>query len=254
MNVTTAFSTVGTVRVALYDAATPFSSRAFFDTGNSDQLDYTVSESVVELPDSRDPSGGVDASIRRVQSAGGTLKLRHTSKEMLAIQLWGVSSEIATTAITGEAHKLRTGRFVPADHIMDTTKTITVKKGATTILAADYTVEENGGGIIFKDTLTTASVADGDAITYDYTPVKQYDIDALVSSAPLISIICNGQNIIDGFPSADKIWKARVGAVKQFSRMGNGQFGELQLEFTIEKDATITGTDQSKYYKHTSAH
>lgn len=253
MNQTTAFSNSGTVRLALYDAAVPFSSRPFFDTGNSDQLDYAVTEDVVELPDSRDPSGGIDASIRRVKSASGTLNLRHISKETLALALWGASADVPATPVTGETHKLRSGRFVPADHIMDTTKTITVKKGATTILAADYEVEENGGGIIFNATLTTGSVADGDSITFDYTPLAQYDIEALVASSPLVSIICNGQNTIDGKPAVDRIYKARLGAVKQLSRIGNGQFGALQIEFTVEKDPTITTSGKSQYYKHSSA-
>lgn len=253
MNQTTAFSNAGTVRLAAFDAAIPFSSRAFFDTGNSDQLDYAVTEDVVELQDSRDPAGGIDASMRRVKSASGTLKMRHISKETLAIALWGAATDVAATAVTGETHKLRAGFFVPADHIIDTTETVTVKKGSVTIATADYTLEENGGGIIFAETITTGTVTDGDAITYDYTPLLQFDIDALVSAAPLISIICNGQNAVDGKPTMDRIWKARVGALKQLSRIGNGQFGELSLEFTIEKDVTITGTDKSKYYLHTGA-
>lgn len=253
MNQTTAFSNSGTVRIALYDAAVPFSSRGFFDTGNSDQLDYSVTESVVDLPDSRDPAGGIDRSMRKVQSAGGTLKMRHMSKETLAIALWGKSTDIDDTAVTNEVHKLHVGRFVPADHLIDTTKAVVVKKGATIIAPADYLIEENGGGIIFNATLTTSGVVDKEAITYDYTPLVQYDIDALVQAAPLISIMCVGQNSVDGKPCSDRIYKARVGAIKQLSSIGNGQFGELLIEYTIEKDATIVGADNSKYYKRTSA-
>lgn len=253
MNETKAFSNTGTVRLALYDAAIPFSSRAFFDTGNTDQLNYTVSENVVELPDARDPAGGIDASMRRVQSAGGTLNLRHTSPETLALALWGKSSDVAATPITGEVHVLRAGRFVPADHLINTAVAPVIKKGATVVDAGDYTVEESGGGIIFNATITTGTVADGDAIAFDYTPVLQFDIDALVQAAPLVSIHCVGQNAYDGKACSDTIYKARIGAVKQFDRINNGQFGALALEFTIERDPTITGTDKSKYYKHSEA-
>lgn len=249
MNVTSAFSTVGTVRVANHDTAIPFHSRAFFDTGNTDALTISTTEEVIELADARDPSGGVDRSTRRIKSVSGSMNLRHMSKEAFVIALWGKASDIAATAITGEAHVLRADRFVPSNHLIDMTKTVTVKKGSTTILAADYLVES--GGILFNKTLTTGSIADGDAITFDYTPLASYDIDALVTSAPLISVICNGENTINGKKSVDKLWMCRVGAVREFSRIGNGQFGSLQIDFTVERDESISGTDKSKYYLHT---
>lgn len=254
MNKTTAFSTTGTVRIALYDPAIPFHERGFFDTGNTDQLDYTVSETVVDLPDARDPAGGIDASMRRVNSASGSIKLRHISEEALVLALWGKSTAVAATALTGEAHKLRLNRFVPSNHLMDMTKSIVVKKGATTLVApGDYTVEENGGGIIFVEAPSTSSLVEGDAITYDYTPLLQYDIDALVQSSPLASIMATGENAVNGKTCSDKLWKVRIGAIKTFSRINNGQFGEIQIDYTVERDATITGTDKSKYYVHTEA-
>lgn len=250
MNHTTAFSNVGTVRIAPYDAAIPFASRAFFDTGNTDQLDFTVEEEVVELADARE-LGGTDATMRRVRSLTGTLKLRHISREMFEKFLYAVTSTVAATPITNEAHKATKSRFVPTNHIIDQTETVSVKKGATALDAADWSVEENGAGIIFADTFATVGLVDGDNITVDYTPVAQYDVEALVTSAPVVSIICSGTNGYTDKACRDWIYKARLGAVQGFSRLHGGQFGEITINFSAEKDATIAGANASKFYKHT---
>lgn len=67
-----------------------------------------------------------------------------------------------------------------------------MKKGATTtVLAADYTV--SAGGITIAATITTGSVSSGDAITIDYTPQASNDVQALISSAPDVSIHVPGR-------------------------------------------------------------
>lgn len=250
MNQTTAFSNIGTLRLAPYDPAVVFHSRPFFDTGNNDEISFTVEEEVVELPDAREP-GGLDASMRRVKSLTGTIKMRHISEMMLPYVLYGTSSAVALTPIVDEPHKANKDRFVPTLHLIDLGETVTVKKGVTELNAADWEVEENGGGIKLSATFATAALVDGDAILISYTPVAQYDIEALVSNAPLLSLSIIGQNAYDGLPCRDEIYKIRLGAVQSYSRVHGGQFGELSVSFTGEKDATITALGKSKYYKHT---
>lgn len=57
-----------------------------------------------------------------------------------------------------------------------------IKKGATVVSATDYTVSP--GGITIADTISTASVLSGDAVTINYTPKLSHDVQALISAAP----------------------------------------------------------------------
>lgn len=250
MNQTTAFSNIGTLRLAVYDALVAFHNRPFFDTGNNDQIDFTVEEEVVELPDARE-LGGIDATMRRVKGLNGTIKMRHISEEMLPLVLYGTANAVAVTAITDEAHVAHAGRFVPTVHLIDLTQTITVKKGVTALDAADWEVEENGGGIKLANTFATSGLIEGDAILISYTPAAQYDIEALVTNAPQLSVSIVGQNAYNGLPCRDELYKIRLGAVQNYSRVNGGQFGEITISFSGEKDATITTAGKSKYYKHT---
>lgn len=250
MNQTTAFSNIGTVRIAPYNASIPFHNRAFLDTGNTDQLDFTIEEEVVELADARE-QGGVDGTMRRVKALSGSMKLRHISEFMFANMLQATATTLAAGTVTDEPHVARAGAFVPLNHLIDLEETITVKKGATALDEADWSVDEHGTGIIFAETFATSGLTTGDAVLVTYTRKAQYDIEALVTSAPLVSIHCAGENAYNGKKCTDKLYKVRLGAVQNFTRLHNGQFGEITISFTGERAAEVSGAGASKYYKHT---
>jgi len=142
---------------------------------------------------------------------------------------------------------IKAGRFIPTNRIINTSVAPVVKKGATIVNAADYTVST--GGILIKDTITTATVVDGDAITIDYTPQAGFDIQALITSAPLVSIYFNGVNAYNETPCTDKIWKARLGVAQNFNLI-TPELSPLPLTFKIEMDETIVGTGISQYFEH----
>ena len=73
------------------------------------------------------------------------MDLRVFSLSNLALALWGTATAaLGVTAITGEAHVIHAGSFVPADRIINTAVAPVIKKGATVIDTDDYTVSSGG--------------------------------------------------------------------------------------------------------------
>ena len=73
------------------------------------------------------------------------MDLRRIGVENLALALFGTSGTNNTTAIVGESgYKIVPGMFLPTKRLINTTVAPVVKKGATTILTADYSVSVGG--------------------------------------------------------------------------------------------------------------
>lgn len=242
----TALRGFGKIKIAPYDASVPFGSRKFRDIGNNSTFNLTATEQEETLPDYRDASGGTDASYRRVESAAGSIDARHVTGENLALATWGTSEALPTAAITDEPHVLHAGAFVPAERVIDLTETTVVKKGTTDVAPADYVV--SAGGITFNSEITTADVADGDPITFSYQAADSVDVQALIETAPNVSIFFEGVNAVNGKPLVVRIWKAKLGIAQTIALIGT-EFATLGLNYTIEKDETIAGNEVSKYYK-----
>jgi len=240
-----AFIGSGKVKIAPYGSGLTFSLRVFRDVGNTSAFQFSFSENKQELRDYRDPSGGVDASVSRIESVTGQCDLRHFTSENIALSTWGTAEALSVVAIIGEAHVANAGNFVPTEQLIDTTIAVVVKKGATTLDTDDYTV--SSGGITFADTLTTVGLVDGDAITIDYTPLAGDDIQSLITSAPNVSIFFEGINNVTGKPATLRIYKAKLGVAANIGLIGD-DFGTLQLSFTVEKDETVAGVGTSKYF------
>ncbi len=141
----TAFIGSGRVKVAPYGSGTQFGDRAFVDVGNTSAFAFSFTENRQELRDFRDPAGGVDASVARIESVTGSMDLRHFTAANLALALWGTTAALAATPITNEAHKARLGRFVALNRIVNTAVAVVVRVGATVVNTADYVVSAGGG-------------------------------------------------------------------------------------------------------------
>ncbi len=240
-----AFVGSGKIKVAPFDSGDSFGARAYVDVGNTSAFQFSFSENKQELRDYRDPSGGVDASVSRIESVTGSMDLRHFTADNLAMALWGTTSVLAATAITDEAHVCFLGKFVPTDRLIDTTVAPVVKKGAATVDTGDYTV--TAGGITFADTVTTSGLVDEDDITISYTPLAGNDIQSLINSAPNVSVFFEGINAVTGKYASVRMYKCKLGVAANIGLIGD-DFGTLQVSFTVEKDETVTGTGTSKYF------
>lgn len=239
------FIGTGKIKIAPYSSGATFGARAFVDVGNASVFQYSFSEEKKELKDFQDPAGGTADSVTRVSAIEGQIDLRDFKASNLAMALWGTTASLNATAIVGEAgHVIKAGTFVPTARIINTSIAPVVKKGATVILAADYTV--SAGGITISPTITTGTVVEGDAITIDYTPKLSSDIQALINSAPDVSIFFEGINQVNGKISIRRIYKAKLGVAQNINEIGE-DYGTLQLSLAIQKDTTIVAAGISKY-------
>lgn len=236
----------GIPEIAPWSAGTPFDSRNFRDIGNVSQLNFNYNVEQRRIQNYRSATGGTYKSADRVTEATGTLDLRDFSPENMALAMWGNSTAVAGGTVTGEAHKCYLGGFVMTARMIDTTDAVVVKKGATTVDEDDYLVER--AGIRFKETVATSGLLDGDAITIDYTASSVVDIQALVTTAPLVSVRLIGEDAVSGEPVTARFHKVKLGLASDVSLIGD-DFGTLSLSMTMEEDATVVGTGISKYFK-----
>lgn len=236
----------GKTKVAAYSSGASFAMRNFRDVGNASTLEFSFSEEKKELKDYQDPAGGVAASVSKVDKVEGKMSLRKISPENLALALWGTTSVLNTTPIVGEQHTINAGAFIPTNRLINTSVAPVVKKGATTVSAADYTVSK--GGITIAATIGTAGVVNGDAITIDYTPVASADVQSLINAAPDVSIFFEGVNAVDGKYNTVRIYKAKLGVASNISMIGD-DFATLDISFTVLKDTTVTGAGISQFLK-----
>lgn len=240
------FIGTGKIKIAQYSSGATFGARNFIDVGNASVFEYSFSETRKELLDYQDPGGGLAASVVRLDKVEGKMDLRVFSAANLALALWGTAAVPGVTAITGEAHVITAGAFIPTERLINTAVAPVVKKGGTTVLTADYVV--TGGGITIASTITTGGVATGDAITIDYTPLASSTIQTLISTAPLVSIFFEGVNGVDGKYATNRIYKAKLGVAQNVSYISE-DFNTLSLSFSVEKDTTVAGAGISQFLK-----
>lgn len=238
------FIGTGKIKIAPYSSGATFGARKFIDVGNASVFQYNFSEEKKELKNYQDPAGGTADSVTRVNTVDGQMDLRDFKASNLALALWGTTAALAATAIVGESHVINAGAFIPTNRIINTSIAPVVKKGATVVAPADYTVSV--GGITIAATISTATVVDGDAITIDYTPKASADIQALITSSPEVSVFFEGVNQVNGKASTRRIYKAKLGVAQQISEIGD-DFGTLQLSLSIQKDSTIVAAGISQY-------
>ena len=240
-----AFRGKGTVRSALFSSAGTFAARPLKSLGNVSELSYTFALEEAKLLDYRSTSGGIDAGLSRVSDFTGTLALRHMTPENLALALWGGLVTKPSATLTDEAgYTITAGSFIATNSLIDTTQAVTVKKGATTVLASFYKVTSSG--LEIADDLAGSGVTSGDAVTVSYKSAASVKVDALLTSAPIVSIQFSGTNEVDGKTVVVRLHKCRLGVPQALQMIGD-DFATLQVPFTVESDDTIVGAGLSKY-------
>lgn len=247
-----AFIPKAKVRIALYSSGSTFENRFYRYVENSSVFQFSFNEAEKKLMDFSSPGGGIDASQKRVEDIVGQVDLRHFTPDNLALALWGTTTVLTATPIVAEAgYKIVPNAFVPTKRLINASVAPVVKKGATTILPADYTV--SSGGITIAATITTGSVSSGDPITIDYTPLLSADVQALVGSAPNVSIHVEGINEVDGKYIVFKGYLVKLGAANNPIGLITDEFGTLSISLTFQKDETITTPGKSQYFEMQTA-
>jgi len=234
------------IRIAPYASGSQFNARAFVYAENASKFAFSFSEEEKKLLDYASASGGIDASVKRLNDSTGSMDLRHFTPANLALALWGTTAAQNATPIVAEAGgKIVPNMFVPTARLINTSVAPVVKKGATTISTADYTVSQ--GGITIAATITTGSVSSGDSITIDYTPLLSDQVQALITSAPDVSIFVEGVNEVNGKYTIGRFYKCKLGVASNVDLIGD-DFGTLAVSFTIQKDERVSGGGLSQYF------
>ena len=230
----------GEASIADFDSGASFGLRGFRLVGNQSKLSYGFSLDTQEQKEYRTPAGGSSETLQRIDVVSGQLELLEFTPENKALAMWGLTSVVSVTPITGEAHVIRAGLFIPTEQMINTSVApVVTANGSTTVDTADYIV--SAGGILIASTITTATVSEDDPITIDYTPLASTDVQALLTTAPIVSIFFNGGNRVNGKKAVRRIHKAKLGAAQEINVIGS-EFGSLVIPYTALRDTSIPDT------------
>ena len=242
---TSAYSGVGKISVALYSDSATFEGRKFRPVENASAFEFSFTQDEKTLADYTNASGGIDAILERITPGPATGGPSRIALPFGLVLMVGTSGTNNTTAIVGESgYKIVPGMFLPTKRLINTTVAPVVKKGATTILAADYSV--SAGGITIAATITTGGVVSGDSVTIDYTPVASGSVQALMTTSPEVSIVFDGINSVNGKSMVVKLFKAQLGALSSLPLISD-DFITLSLPFSMVRDSSITDAGKSQY-------
>ncbi len=230
----------GTPYIGLFGAANPLLS-----AGNTSKCGFSIETEDKELPDWQNPGGGLDDSFPRLKSSKVSLSFRHMKKHILELVTGGVATAQAAGAVAAEPHNdIVLGGLIVFAKAQDLALTCTVKKGATTYVeGTDYTRVR--AGII---PLATGTMVSGDDITVDYTGLAAESIEGQVNLTREYHVIFDGINERNGNGMLADWYRVKFGPAKNIEFIGD-DYINFDVEGTLLKDETKTGTGVSQYYK-----
>lgn len=231
-------SNVGQVYAAPYGIAGPLAP-----IGNVLELQLTHDEEVKKQADFTRLGGGTHAQFRRVNSASISFTMADLNPVNFARSILGTVSESEAGDVKDEAHTVSKGGLIRLAHLQPSA--VVIKKATTVIAAAgNYEVRPEGIYIVPGTTL-----ADGDAITVDYTHVATATLEALTQKAPELQICFGGLNEADsGKPVVVDVWRVGQGVAKTLALMNNNFMG-LAVEGEILIDPNKVGDAISRHYR-----
>lgn len=213
------------------------------EVGNVLALSISHEEDVKRQPDRRRGGGGNYAEVRRVSSVTMAVEYADWNPVNFARAIFGTSSLVAAGSVTGESKVAYKGGLIRLDHPAPTD--VVVKKGVTTIDAADYEVRAEG--ILIKS--DAAGVTDADTLLIDYDHPEHVNIEAITTSAPELEVAFGGLNEADsGSPMFIDIWRVSSGIAQQLALIQD-DFTGLQVTGEILADPTKTGVGISRFYR-----
>lgn len=230
----------GTPYIGLFGAANPL-----LPAGNTSKCSFSIETETKELPDFQNPGGGLDDNFDRLKSSKVALSFRHMKKHVLELVTGGVATTQAAGAVTAEAHNdIALGGLVVFAKAQNLALTCAVKKGATTYAeGTDYTRVR--AGII---PLASGTMVAGDDITVDYTGLAAESIEGQIELTREYHVVFDGINERTGNAMLADWFRVKFGPAKNIEFIGD-DFISFDVEGTLLKDESKTGTGISQYYK-----
>lgn len=212
--------------------------------GNAKALSLKIETERKPLLDYTSSGGGEAEALERIKSLSGDIEVSEYSPENLAVALRGTVTAVAAGAVTDESHVAYKGGYIVLDHLPDPGQSITVTKGATTlVLGTDYDRTRDGLRIL----ATTTAVTDADTVLVDYTKAAAHRIDALVGSGDEYYLWFDGLNEgSNDNPVLVKLLRVTFSPTSGLDLIGD-DWGNLKLSFSALKDQTVTGAGLSAF-------
>lgn len=211
--------------------------------GGLSELQLGIEEDIKKQADYSRAGGGTRSQVNRIKAVTMKLKMQDLNPVNLARGIFGNTAEVAGNTVTDEVVKIYKGGLTRLAHLNPST--LSVKKGNTTIAAANYEVRPEG--LFVYDAAQDAVDGDDWKVTYTHSG---YDvIEALTQTAPTLEMMFAGVNEAGtGDTSTVDLFRVRTGALKNWGLINN-DFAELEIEGEVLLDPTKSGAGLSKFFK-----
>lgn len=200
--------------------------------GNVSSLEFTPEVEDLELKDSTNPGGGLDASVQRITAVEISFDARHMNIGNMSRAVFGTSTKSESGAEEDEEHTAYPGALVTLNHPGATKHVVktTDPSPATLEKDTDYIVTTAGNIQITED----AKITKETAITVDYDYGAYSKIEAMTATGKRFRFYFEGVNEVDGKPTTINAYK--VGLSPATLSMISDDFASMPFTGKLEKD------------------
>ncbi|MCC5809859.1 MAG: hypothetical protein JJU06_05750 [Ectothiorhodospiraceae bacterium] len=223
------------------------------DVGQTSEATITIEENTIELPDSRNPGGGIADSVSRITSVQMELALRDLRPENLALALRGLVRNITAGTVTGEEHSVTAAdRLIPLENIEPEDVEVTDGDSTTYEEGTDYRVDASGIYLLEGGAFDAATEEDPMPIEVDYEHGAQRVVEALVEAGLEFEVHFSGVNEArGGAPMVLDVYRFRPSPTESFGLISADDFATLQLTGRVLADPSKGVPGQRSSYMRT---
>lgn len=204
--------------------------------GNVSQLDIGFETTEESLPNLEDGTGGKSCSLERIEAVRLTMAMNCFKGENVKLALLGEITDVESGTATNEEHIAHGDcSFIPTEHLIDRTQTVTVTDNTTPTPVTfdagdDYIVRDDGIYIPEGSAIVDLTVV---RITYQY--LDQQEIDIAQQATQEYEVHISGINAYDKKPFSETFYRVKFGPTDVFSLI-NTTFANFTVTGELLKD------------------
>lgn len=212
--------------------------------GNVPSLKIGIETSSVEHKESQSGQRAVDLRLATEIKTRLSATLENFDRAGLAMALRGEYAAIAAGMATDVPLACYPGKVVALPHIKISGLTlekdsVPLKEYTSDDQPWDYKINAEAGSVRFNDTMSTASVAAGDALTAAYSYAAQARVDALTTSPQPRFLRFEGLNTVDGNnPVVVEAFRFVIDPAKELALIAGEEVASFELEGSLMADST----------------
>lgn len=231
------------------DAATG-KPKGMLPIGNVPELTISIEQTTEEHKEAWSGQRAVDVVLASETSVSLNITFESFDPDMLALGLLGTVTENSAANQADLEVVVYLDKWTYLDHV--SVSNVSFKDGANTALTltegTDVEINAEGGAFMIKST-NDDTIIDGDTIKVTYDYAKQYDLQALTTSAPERYFILDGLNTQDSNkPVRLEVFRLQT---QPFTGLGfiNDGIAQASVAATALADATRSGTGISSFFR-----